>query len=186
MHSNLKPRVTVYFCKSTLTGDFGQEDNYQADTLKQRPIVFLTSSLVYCSLSRLIPDFCFCSSSLCINCPIIPLTKVTFSGGEEATPFLITGECWRATCPTYRARKCTIKSKYFECKHRGKQSPTDLQPREICETKQRNMLQWDKEVRGLGANAVHQAKPIISQQYQTRCCWPFQMGFASDVQVEIW
>lgn len=71
----------------------------------QGPIVFLTSSLVYRSPSRLIPDFCLCSSSssssppLCIKCPIIPLTKVTFSGGVEVTPFSTAGECQRAHAP---------------------------------------------------------------------------------------
>lgn len=87
-------------------------------THKQWPIVSLTSSLVYSSLSRLIPDFCFCSSSHCINCPIIPLTKVTFSGRP---PFLITGECWSAKWPTYTALKNVIRSKCSESKQRQTQ-----------------------------------------------------------------
>lgn len=83
----------------------------------QGSIVFLTSSLVCCTLSRLIPDFCFCSSSHCIKCPIIPSTKVTFSSGEEVTPFLIAGECQSATCPTYTALKHVIKSANLEQIH---------------------------------------------------------------------
>ena len=139
---------------------------------KQGPIVFLTSSLVYCSLSRLIPDFCFCSSSHCIKCPIIPLTKVTFSNGEEATPFLIAGECQSATCPIYINPKYVIRSTNLESKsiHNCNKSLRNgfvgcfgckfLNMRWSCKPtvsirleKTIKKLLWDKELSGQSARA---------------------------------
>lgn len=77
-------------------------------------IVFVTCPLVCCSLSRLIPDFCFCSSSHCMLWSIILSTKVTFSSREEVTSFLTAGRCQGETCPTYTGLKYVIKSADLE------------------------------------------------------------------------
>lgn len=103
------------------------------------PIVYLTSSLVYCSSSRLIPDFCLCSSSsssssplLCIKCPHNSFNKGDIQRRSGGDPLFQQQESVRAHMPHIqrtRTHTQSAQTRILELKSGGKKNRLEIQTR---------------------------------------------------------